>query len=133
MNVRDIIKDVNSLADDQIPDEEVLSFINDAISAINIEVNAVIPTISPYGFHMQEPAIPEKWQRMLIIPFAKARVKEKDSSQFEWEVGYEQFFENLLLFKRNYRIPVEHQDTEGKKGISEASILDNVPYFWGGW
>lgn len=120
----------NDLSDDQIPQEEVQEFINDAIAAINIEISATFPFLDGDD---DEPIIPETWQRMLIIPYAKGRIKEKDSSQFEWESGYQQFFENLILFKTNYKLPPEYEDTNGKSGISEKSILDFEPYTWGGW
>lgn len=127
MNLEKLIQLSNDLADDQIPVEEVKEFVNDAIAAINIEVKANFPSLENME---DEPVIPEKWQRMLIIPYAKARIKEKDSSQFEWEVGYEQFFENLSLFKANYKIPEEYRD----EGSNEAlNILNYPPYIWGGW
>lgn len=127
MNLEKLIQLSNDLADDQIPVEEVKEFVNDAIAAINIEVKANFPSLENME---DEPVIPEKWQRMLIIPYAKARIKEKDSSQFEWEVGYEQFFENLSLFKANYKIPEEYRD----EGSNEAlNILNHPPYIWGGW
>ena len=130
LTLEQIIKEANNLADDMLTDEEVRGFVNDAISAINIEVNADFPFL-----HEDEdiPVFPEKWQRMLIIPFVKARIKEKDSSQFEWEAGYEQFFANLAEFKTKYEVPEEYQDIESLGAVSKQSILNNVPYIWGGW
>lgn len=130
MDLSKLIVLANSLADDLIPEEEVKEFANDAIAAINIETNSNFPSLE---LDTDEPAFPEKWQRMLVVPYMKARIKEKDSSQFEWEVGYEQFFENLLLFKKNYEIPEEYKDSSSKKGISEKSIIEYEPYGWGGW
>lgn len=125
-----IIEEANNLADDMLPNEEIIGFVNDAISAINIEVNAEFPFL--YDLE-DSPAFPEKWQRMLIIPFVKGRIKEKDSSQFEWEVAYEQFFVNLAEFKLKYAIPEEYKSDDTVSMISKDSILGNVPYVWGGW
>ena len=130
MNLKKLIDLANSLADDLIPDEEVKEFVNDAIAAINIEVGANFPSLENMD---DEPVFPEKWQRMLIVPYAKARIKEKDSSQFEWAVAYEQFFENLLLFKTNYHIPDEYKDENSQGTISERSLVENRPFIWGGW
>lgn len=130
MNLEKLIELGNSLADDQIPVEQVHEFVNDAIAAINIEVGSKFPMLTEMT---DEPVIPEQWQRMLLVPYTKARIKEQDSSQFEWEIGYEQFFENLLQFKKQYDIPEEYVDTEIKGNISKGSILDNKPYLWGGW
>lgn len=127
MILRELIAAANNLADDQLMDEEVIGFVNDAISAINIEVDANFPFLSEME---DEPAFPEKWQRMLIIPFVKGRIKEKDSSQFEWEIAYEQFFTNLADFSTKYTIPEEYAETGN---ASSGTVLDNVPYGWGGW
>jgi len=104
MILEELIAEANNLADDMLPDDEVVGFVNDAISAINIEVDADFPMVSELE---DEPVIPDKWQRMLIIPYVKGRIKEKDSSQFEWEVAYEQFFTNLEQFKKYYEVPEE--------------------------
>lgn len=128
MNLRELIDGSINLADDMLPDDEVTGFVNDAISAINIEVDANFPFLKEMD---DEPIFPEKWQRMLIIPFVKARIKEKDSSQFEWEIGYEQFFNNLRDFSTKYTIPDEYKDEDAAQ--SKGSMLDNVPYLWGGW
>lgn len=130
MNLRQIIDHANNLSDDMLPDDEVIGFVNDAIAAINIEVNADFP----YLYDMEDaPVFPEKWQRMLIIPYVKARIKEKDSSKFEWEIGYEQFFANLADFKNKYDIPEEYKDGTSIESVSDRSLVDNVPFIWGGW
>lgn len=130
LTLQQLINEANNLADDFLNVEEVKGFVNDAIAAINIEVDANFPFLEELE---DEPAFPEKWQRMLIIPFVKARIKEKDSSQFEWEIGYDQFFANLAEFKTKYEIPEEYRDTESKGQVSDESIVYNVPFIWGGW
>lgn len=130
MTLEELIGEANNLADDMLPNNEVVGFVNDAISAINIEVSANFPMLTELE---DEPVFPEKWQRMLIIPFVKGRIKEKDSSQFEWEIAYEQFFTNLVEFKSKYKISDEYKDEDSIGGVSDRSLLDNVPYLWGGW
>ena len=110
MLVRDIITRVNSLSDDQIPDLEIVGFINDAMDEIGREVNATFPSIPSIAYEYQSPVLPDKWVRNLIIPFAKGRVKEKDSSQFEWEVGYNTFITNLSDFSNSYKVPLQFVD-----------------------
>lgn len=129
MTLEELIEAANSLADDLIPEDEVQEFVNDAIAAINVEVGANFPFLLE---NEDVPAFPEKWQRMLIIPFTKGRIKEKDSSQFEWEVAYEQFFANLESFKVQYEIPDDYKDPNSNSSIG-PSILENKPYVWGGW
>lgn len=105
MIVRDLIERANLLADDLIDESEVLGYCNDALAAIGAEVNAILPVVTLDD----EPALPERWQLLLLVPFMKGRIKEKDSSQFEWEAGYEQFFENMQLFRTRYRMPIEYK------------------------
>lgn len=130
MTLEELIAEANNLADDMLPHDEVHGFVNDAIAAINIEVDANLPFLIDVE---DEPVIPEKWQRMLIIPFVKARIKEKDSSQFEWESGYEQFFVNLAEFKIKYTIPEDYKDEETKGSVSDKSLIDYSPFGYGGW
>lgn len=130
MNVKEIIEHVNNLADDLLPSSEVLGYVNDAIAAINIEVDADYPLIEPYGFEYVEIDLPEKWIRMLIIPYVKGRIKEKDSSQFEWESGYEQFFTNMHEFAAKYKIPEKYKAQDNNPA---GNMLNNVPFGWGGW
>lgn len=130
MDLRQLIDEANNLADDFLEDDEAKSFVNDAIAAINIEVNANFPFLEEME---DEPVIPEKWQRMLIIPFAKGRIKEKDSSEFEWAAGYEQFFTNLGEFKGRYTVPDEFKDPDEAGGVSDKSIVENAPFLYGGW
>lgn len=128
MNLQQIIDEANNLGDDFLTNEEVTGFVNDAIAIINIETKANFPFLEDEN---DEPAFPEKWQRALIIPFVKGRIKEKDSSQFEWEVAYDQFYVNLDHFKTDYPIPEEYKDEEARSLY--GTELNNVPYIWGGW
>lgn len=130
LSLQNLIDESNNLADDFLSVDEVKGFVNDAMSAINIEVNTNFPVLIDLE---DTPVFPEKWQRMLLIPFIKGRIKEKDSSQFEWEAGYEQFFTNLAEFKTKYIIPEEYKDLLSSGSITEKSIIDYKPANWGGW
>lgn len=130
MKLKQLIDEANNLADDFLTEEETKGFINDAIATINIEANANFPFLENMN---DEPVFPEKWQRGLIIPFVKGRIKEKDSSQFEWEAGYEEFYMNLQIFVREYNIPDEYKDVDERYHGVEDALVNNVPYGWGGW
>ena len=121
----EIIRLANSLADDQIGDDEVLAFVNDALAEIGRETNASFPVLET---KYDEPVIPDKWQRILLVPYAKARIKEKDSSQFEWEAAYSQFYNNLTDFRSSYVIPDAYKDLEGGSSIivgGENMVVDS--------
>jgi len=51
--IKDIIAEANNLADDFLTNEEVMGFVNDAISTINIETKANFPLARL--FHEQIP------------------------------------------------------------------------------
>lgn len=121
MNLKELIKESNSLADDLIPEDEVKSFVNDAIALIGQDQYATFPSLED----MEDvPVIPDKWQRMLIIPYTVGRIKQKDSSQFEWEGGYSQFYANIAEFSTTYRIPKQYLDLEYPSTIS----VNGQPY-----
>jgi hypothetical protein len=119
MQVSELIVHINSLSDDQIPENEVISFINDAMVYIGKEIKATFPSLSA---PTDEPAIPDKWQRLLIIPFGKGRVKEKDSSQFEWESGYRQFYDGLNDFKLQYQAPIIYRDLKPGTSVTDGTL-----------
>lgn len=131
MNIIDLVNEVNSLSDENEEVIDVVSWINDAIAYINVELGAKFPYFSVSDTEA-EPPFPETWQRLLLIPFCVGRTKQKDSSQFEYTDAYGEFFENLLKMKSQYTVPDEYKDSEIKGRVS-GSLVDNVPYIYGGW
>lgn len=129
MEINTAITQINNISDEQELPEIVLGFINDAISRINIECDANYPTYEPQDI-TQELPLPEKWIRALIIPFGVGRVKQRDSSQFEYTDAYSEFMENLNQFKHKYEIPEEYQDTESGGDSAASDIYENPPFRW---
>jgi hypothetical protein len=126
-----IIKEANNLSDEQEAPEIVTSFINDAIAQINVHCDANFPFLDLTTD--SEPAFPETWQRVLLIPFAVGRIKQKDSSQFEFTQAYSEFFSNLDNFKMKYIIPDAYKDTSSaSNGSYESDIYTTPPTPWGG-
>lgn len=130
MNIQEMIVEINNLIDDQLPDEFILPFINDAIAQINIEAGANYPFYTIDDKH-EEPPFPETWQRALILTFAAGRAKEQDSSQFEYRDFYDQFYRNITSFITNYDIPEEYKSESSSS--YESDILTKPPYYYGGW
>lgn len=127
-----LMRHINRVTDEDFELADILGFVNDAIAKINIEVGAIFPEIDetlPAALYAQEEytAFPDKWIRMLIVPFAAGRIKEYDSSQFEYIDWYNQFDSNLQQFKRDYDIPDEFKDSSSKDGRYEDSYEFN-PY-----
>jgi len=111
-----LVNHINLVTDEDFELLQVIGFVNDAIDRINTEVGANFPIIdddltneSAYQFE-EYTALPDSWQRMLFVPFAAGRIKENDSSQFEYRDWYGQFDANLERFKTNYRIPDRYVD-----------------------
>ena len=122
---------INRVTDEDFELMDMLGFINDAIQKINVEASAIFPEIDetlPVKLYQQEEytAIPDKWIRMLIVPFAAGRIKENDSSQFEYRDWYAQFDLNLTKFKSDYNIPDEFKDPDSIGGRYEDDFSNNI-------
>src|SRR5699024_437373 len=103
-------KIVDLLAGDELKVSDAVSFINDGVSAVNVGVGATFPLLEDAK---DELVLPEEWQRMLIVPYAKGRIKEMQSEHpSTWEVAYNTFYDNLAIFKDTYVIPDEYKQHE---------------------
>ena len=118
MEIMKLVNHINLVTDEDFELLQVIGFVNDAIDRINTEVGANFPIIdddlpneSAYQFE-EYTALPDSWQRMLFVPFAAGRIKENDSSQFEYRDWYGQFDANLDRFRTNYRIPDRYLDED---------------------
>ena len=133
VDVNELIEASNELSDEFEPSEVVIQFINDAIAKINVECDSKFPYLSLNNSD-EEPPFPEKWQRALIIPFTVGRIKQKDSSQFEYSDSYAEFMANLDEFKARYEIPEEYidPDSHGGRGTN-SDIFTSPPWFYGGF
>lgn len=130
MQLHEIISEINSLADESEPEIDVIAWINDAIARINIELNAKFPFMDIEELE-SEPAFPEVWQRACLIPFGVGRLKQMDSSQFEYIDAYGEFIENLSLMKTKYKVPEEYRDEDSQGSFRMDLSSDN--YYAGGW
>lgn len=138
MEFPQLMTHINRVTDEDFELYDMLGFINDAIQKINIEVGAIFPEIDetlPEKLYEQEEyvAIPDKWIRMLIVPFAAGRIKENDSSQFEYIDWYSQFDLNLERFKTDYKIPEEFIDPSSAGGRYEDDFSTNIFNPMKGW
>lgn len=110
MNLSDLVQNINLLADEDFETSEVVIFLNDAISRINIECSSNFPLIT--GSDTAYTAFPDKWQKTLLVPFGVGRLKQLDSAQFEYTDAYNEFINNLIEFRSKYTIPEEYKDLE---------------------
>lgn len=138
MEFPSLMTHINRVTDEDFELADMLGFINDAIQKINIEVGAIFPEIDetlPEKLYQQEEytAFPDKWIRMLIVPFAAGRIKENDSSQFEYIDWYKQFDLNLEKFKKDYKIPEEYIDPDSNHGRYEDDYSYNPFNPMKGW
>lgn len=137
LQLSELVKLVNTLADEQESQDMVAGFINDAIAKINIRLKANFPFLNKAE---DVPVFPEKWQRALLIPFGVGRLKQWDSSQFEYTDAYSEFLANLDEMAASYVVPDEYKDpsTDGyfdENGVWHAYTSDvfTTPTFpWGG-
>lgn len=135
MEYQKIIAHINLATDEDFEFQEVLAFINDAVAKINIECGAIFPFADiEFDLPIDEyPALNETWIRSLIVPYAAGRIKENDSSQFEYTDWYAQFDLNLQKFKSNYNIPEKYIDPDAKGGRYEEDYSVNMFSPTKGW
>lgn len=137
MEYQKLVAHINLVSDEDFEFREVLGFINDAIAKINIEVGAIFPLIDEaFDLPIDEyplDAISETWQRQLLVPYAAGRIKENDSSQFEYTDWYGQFDINLQQFKNLVTVPDKYLDPNVGGGMYEGDFSTNIFSPTKGW
>lgn len=123
MKTVDIIVAVNNMSDETETNPNVLLFLNDAIAKINVHMNCAFPPL--IADSNNTPIFSDKWQRILLIPFAVGRIKQKDSSQFEYTDAYREFYDNLDTFKQKYNVPTIYKCLVSG---NEIALEDNSTY-----
>ncbi|WP_026562493.1 hypothetical protein [Bacillus sp. J37] len=124
MDLQTIISTVNTLADEEFPPEQITTWINDAIARINVQLNANFPFLSVTK-PSESPVFPEVYHYLLLVPFATARIKQMDSSQFEYVDLFREFEENLVTFQAKYKVPEEYR-TEDNFTVYEIQVVDGI-------
>lgn len=128
MDLAALLSIIRRLSDEQgESSENIVDFLNDAVAKVNIECSTLFPFFDLQVSTFQHP-IPVSWQRALFIPFGVGRVKQKESSQFEYSDSYNEFLTNLDQFKLKYTVPTEYQDTTVK-----TSFQGDFSGAWHGW
>ena len=111
MNIMDIIQQANSIADEDVAATQAIAFVNDAVARINVKTGAEFPFFNLNEADKQYEGFPETWQRALLVPFTVGRIKQTDSSQFEYSDAYGEFQDNLITFQTKYLIPEKYKST----------------------
>jgi hypothetical protein len=127
MNVQEIISLAMTVSDEDIPLSEGIGFANGAIAKINIECKANLPFFNASTPSEQYQGFPETWQHALLVPFIVGRIKQKDSSQFEYSDAYGEFNMNLVEFRSSYVLPEEYKDASSKTSFEP----DYTGHIWG--
>jgi hypothetical protein len=138
MEILSLVDHINLATDEDFELMTVLKFCNDAIAKINVEAKAQFPfidlSLKEKLYKTEEyVAIPETWIRMLIVPFAAGRIKENDSSQFEYQDWYAQFDLNLRRFTDDFDIPEEYQIPDTKVKFYEGDLTGHIYSPLRGW
>jgi hypothetical protein len=129
MLVSEIVEHASTLSDEEgFNTDEAVGYFNDAIAKINTFCKANFPFVSTFDLDFEYPGFPEKWQRVLIIPFIVGRIKQKDASQFEYADSYAEFISNLVDFKAEYVIHDSYKDKSVKTRFE--TTFSNSPWGW---
>lgn len=124
MKLSGLLDSANAVTDEQFTFDVAVHFINDCIAKINIQCESKFPLYTSADANT-EPPIPEKWQVALFVPFIAGRIKQVDSSQFEYTQFFNDFYANLAEFYDRYEIPVAFADPDQNPGFA--------PDFAGNW
>jgi hypothetical protein len=127
MNIIQIAQQANLTADEEVNVLSILGFANDAIARINVKCGANFPFFSPNETNNEYVGFSETWQRALLVPFIVGRIKQTDSSQFEYSDAYGEFQDNLYEFRSKYTIPAEYKDA----GVSSSIEPNFTGNYWG--
>lgn len=122
-----MVQQINLVTDESFTIPQIINFINDGIAQLNIYYRAKYPYI--VDTDIEYTALPEKWQRQLFVPYAAARIKQNDSSQFEYQDWYAQFQENIVQFGANISVSDEYLD----EGDNENPMQSDFSWDGGGW
>ncbi|MBU8770331.1 hypothetical protein [Cytobacillus oceanisediminis] len=124
MDLNQIIEAVNALSDENSPPKQITTWVNDAIARINIELGANFPFMD-LAKATESPAFPEKYHYTVLLPFATARIKQVDSSQFEYSDLFMEFEANLTKMKSTYTVPDEFKD-KTEQEITQVILADRL-------
>lgn len=138
MELLKLVAHVNLATDEDFELMQVIGFINDAIAKLNIDAGTLYPfvddTLQIDQYAQEEYTdLPETWIRTLIVPYASGRIKENDSSQFEYLDWYGQYDANLVQFKANYNIPLVYIDPNASVTRGEEDMQFNMMSPTKGW
>lgn len=113
MKLIDVLNQANTITDESFAFSDAVHFINNAITKINVVCGAKYPIYTATDTNVILP-LPDKWAQALLVPFVCFRIKQVDSSKFEFEAFYSEFLENLSLFEMKYTIPTEYVDVDSQ-------------------
>lgn len=128
MILSQLVAHINNVADEQEPLAKITGYINDAIAQINVKMEAEFPYMD--SALDIEPPFPEKYQRTVLVPFAVGRIKQADSSQFEYTDSYIQFSDGLGEMMAKYPVPDLYKSAQNTSYT--ADIYTAPPFPWGG-
>lgn len=122
MKLRQLIDEANTLADESLDDSVMTQYINQCTARINARAKALFPDMDSTKPEAILP-LPDKWVRALYVPFVAARIKQQDSSQFEYNDLYAEFETALSEFITYFEIPPKYQDLSADWALEPNVVL----------
>lgn len=132
MIIQDLLDEANILADESFDDDTMVKFYNQCTTDINIRTGAIFPSITVEDVN-KPPALPEKWARSLYVPFMAGRIKQQDSSQFEYTDLYSQYEQAFGMFLASYVIPDQYIDKTNWDSVQvlfASSAIRDTDYWY---
>lgn len=133
----------DSFTDEVCTEEWCRSFVNQALSRINLELKTSLPLLSNEMSEYPPEILPDDWQNALLVIFVCWGVKMNDTSLNEADRYLQMFNDALGLLKGNMTsvIPPEYQTPSGngedngengKGGIYRINTNNAINMCWFG-
>lgn len=129
MNLQDITKAANIYTDESYTDTQVMFFVNEAISKINIELGCSLPLFKDSTTDYT--ALSESWITSLFIPYAAYSIKLSDGSLNEANMFLQSFNDHFLnLIENKYSAIKEEYRQKNFDGVYKRDLSRGINQGW---
>jgi len=122
VKLKDIIQQTNILLDENFTNSEVIGWLNLGLNDLAATVGANFPELTISDME-NSPVIPAKYHRLLVL-YAAAKGKEKDSAIAEAQNFLAQYEAGKAQFASTYTVPDQYKDPDAPGSAVDPSELN---------
>lgn len=129
VNLQNITEAANIYTDETYTDTQVMFFVNEAISKINIELGCSLPLFKDSTTDYT--ALSDSWITSLFIPYAAYSIKLSDGSLNEANMFLQSFNDHFLnLIENKYKAIKEEYRLEDFDGVYRVDNTQGINIGW---